>query len=67
MLTKTTHIEALMQTPEQKLQGTGTYRIFTDDAWSNVEGLKEWNQLTQSQLVALVEEVYQKNKPRKTA
>ncbi len=67
MLAKTTHIEALMQTPEQKLQGTVTYRIYTDDAWRNVEGLKEWNLLTQSQLVALVEEVYQKNKPRRTA
>lgn len=67
MLTKTTHIEALMQTPEQRLQGTVTYRIFTDDAWRNVEGLKEWNQLTQPQLIALVEEVYQKNKPRRTA
>lgn len=67
MLTKTTHIEALMQTPEQRLQGTVTYRIYTDDAWRNVEGLKEWSLLTQSQLVALVEEVYQKNKPRITA
>jgi hypothetical protein len=67
MLTKTTHVEALMQTPEQRLQGTVTYRIYTDDAWRNVEGLNEWKQLTQAQLIALVEQVYEKNKPRRTA
>ena len=67
MLTKNTNVEALMQTPEQRLQGTVTYRIYTDDAWRNVEGLNEWKQLTQSQLIELVEQVYEKNKPRKTA
>ena len=67
MLTKTTYVEALMQTPEQRLQGTVTYRIYTDDAWRNVEGLNEWKLLTQPQLIALVEQVYEKNKPRKTA
>lgn len=54
-----------MQTAEQRVQGTVTYRIYTDDAWRNVEGLNEWKQLTQSQLFSLVEQVYQKNRPRK--
>jgi hypothetical protein len=64
MLTKTIPVEPLMQTPEQRHQGTVTYRAYIDDAFRNIEGLTEWKYLSQDQLVQLVEEVYQKNKRR---
>ncbi|MEO8582642.1 MAG: hypothetical protein ABI415_02535 [Flavitalea sp.] len=62
MGTRTIHAEALLQTPDQQMNGTVTYRVFTDEAWRNVEGLKEWMHLTPLELLQLVEEVYIKNK-----
>lgn len=56
-----------MQTPEQRLDGTVTYRAYIDDAWRNVEGLSEWKYLTPRELVQLVEEVYEKNKRKAIA
>ena len=64
MMTKTVSVEPLMQTPEQRLQGTVTFRAYIEDAWRNVEGLSEWRHLTISQQAELVEEVFKKNKPR---
>ena len=64
MMPKTTHVEALLQTPEQRLNGSVTFRAYIDDAWRNVEGLTAWKQLTQKELVQLIEEVYEKNKPK---
>jgi hypothetical protein len=65
MFTDKYHVEPLMQTPEQMHDGTITYRVYTDGAWRNVEGLKAWLYLTQEELLQIVEEVYKKNKSQR--
>jgi len=50
--------EALFQTPEQKDQGTVTYRIYLDGAWRNVEGSAAWRKLPQPELIRLIEAAY---------
>jgi hypothetical protein len=55
---QTTSAEALFQTPDQRISGTVTYRVFIDEAWRNVEGLAEWKRLPQKELLRLIEEVY---------
>ncbi len=37
MIQKASTVEALFQTPEQKLDGKVTYRVYIDDAWKNIE------------------------------
>ncbi|MEP7257271.1 MAG: hypothetical protein ABI687_02760 [Flavitalea sp.] len=64
MLSKPIFVEALMQTPEQRLEGTVTFRAYLDDAWRNVQGLSEWKYLTPAQQAELVEEVYRQNKSK---
>ena len=66
MISKPTSVEALMQTPEQRLEGTVTFRAYIEDAWRNVQGLSEWKYLTPVQQAELVEEVYRQNKSKVT-
>ena len=54
---QTTSAEALFQTPDQRISGTVTYRVFIDEAWRNVEGLAEWKRIPQKELLRLIEEV----------
>jgi hypothetical protein len=62
MLTRTTNVEALMQTPEQQITGSVTFRAYIDEAWRNIEGLALWKHAPQKELVQLIEEVYEKSK-----
>jgi hypothetical protein len=55
---KTTHIEPLFQTPEQRTSGQVTYRVFIDGAWRNVEGSAEWKKLPEKELTRKIEEAY---------
>jgi hypothetical protein len=54
----TRNAEALFQSPDQRISGTVTYRVYIDQAWRNVEGPAEWKSLPQKELIHKIELAY---------
>jgi hypothetical protein len=59
MYQKASSVEPLFQTPEQRIDGTATFRVYIDGAWRNIEGKAGWKSLPASELMGEIEKVYE--------